>query len=159
MYYLEEGKKVEEAFAKEYLTNITWATKEQDMIEHWDMQGILDWIGEEVLKFDVKGYKKLNRNDSNFQDDITWVEGKNVHGKDGWIKGKADYIVFERQRTWICANRIELYDLVSKKLYENKYRKGKDVYCIYQRENRLDAITLVPFKDIIDLESTWNLPK
>jgi len=124
-----------------------------------DLKCIDGKLFEEVLRFDVKGYKKLNRNDSNFQDDITWVEGKNVHGKDGWIKGKADYIVFERQKTWVCANRIELYDLVSKKLHENKYRKGKDVYCIYQRENRLDAITLVPFKDIIDLESTWNLPK
>ena len=28
-----------------------------------------------VYKFDVKGIKKKNRWDNNFQDDIAWVEG------------------------------------------------------------------------------------
>ena len=42
--------------------------------------------------------KKKNRWDNNFQDDIAWVEGTNVRGEPGWVKGKADYIVFERNK-------------------------------------------------------------
>jgi len=157
--FLEKGKRVEQSFAKDWLLNPIFATKEEDMGEHWDVKGILDWIEDGVLKFDVKGMKKINRQDSQAQSMYTWVEGKNVLGKDGWIKGGADYIVFERLDQWIVAKRTELLALVQKKCKDKEFKEGKGVYEIYQRQNRLDKLTLVPFTHIIALENTWCLPK
>ena len=101
-----------------------------------------------TLKFDIKGLKKTNRWDSNTQDECAWVEGTNVKGQPGWLKGGANYIVFERNDCWLSVNREELLDFVQEKLKKNSYEEGKKPYHIYQREGRKDKITLVPFKDI-----------
>lgn len=157
--FLAEGKKVEQEFANTQLSDVVWATKEQDIDEHWDVQGICDWVSDQPLKFDVKGMKKLNRHDTNTIQQYTWIESKNVHGDAGWIKGLADYIVFERPTTWVIANRQELRELVNEKVKEKNYSTGKGVYQLYNRDGRKDVLTLVPFTDILDLELTWNMPK
>jgi hypothetical protein len=71
------AKIIEQNFAKN-LNNPVWANDYQDMQEHWDVQGTLDG---QLLKFDVKGMKKVNRWDNKQQNDIAWVEGTNVRGK------------------------------------------------------------------------------
>ena len=144
-----KAKITEENFAKN-LKDPVWATDKQDMYEHWDVQGTLDG---QLLKFDVKGMKKVNRWDNKTQDDITWIEGTNVRGYPGWIKGKADYIVFERLDYWLLVNREELFKFTWSKLEENNFRKGKNIYVVYQREGRLDKITMVPFKDIEQIDN------
>jgi|SRR5210317_1131094 hypothetical protein len=149
------AKIIEENFAKN-LKDPVWANDYQDMQEHWDVQGTLDG---QLLKFDVKGMKKKNRSDSKFQDDIAWVEGTNVRGKPGWVKGKADYIVFERLDHWLLVLREELLDLVNLKLKENNFQKGKGVYQIYQREGRQDKITMVPFEDIEKINNVKRINK
>jgi hypothetical protein len=133
-----------------------WANDYQDMHEHWDLQGILDG---KLLKFDVKGMKKVNRWDNKKQDDIAWVEGTNVRGKPGWVKGLADYIVFERIDHWLLVNRQELLNHVQDKLKEKGYETGKGVYQIYQREGRLDKITMVPFHDMEQLTDIKKINK
>jgi len=149
------AKIIEENFAKN-LTNPKWANDYQDMHEHWDVEGTLDV---KLLKFDVKGMKKVNRWDNKKQDDIAWVEGTNVRGKPGWVKGKADYIVFERTDHWLLIGRQELLDHVQNKLKEKGYEKGKGVYQIYQREGRLDKITMVPFQDMEQLTNVKRINK
>lgn len=149
------AKIVEENFAKN-LKDPVWATSKQDMYEHWDVQGTLDG---ELLKFDVKGMKKINRWDNKTQDDITWIEGTNVRGYPGWIKGKADYIVFERPDYWLIVNREDLFKFTWSKLEENNFRKGKNTYEVYQREGRLDKITMVPFQDIEQLTNVKRINK
>jgi hypothetical protein len=37
--FLEEGKRIEQSFAKDWLLNPIFATKEEDMGEHWDVKG------------------------------------------------------------------------------------------------------------------------
>lgn len=150
-----KAKITEENFAKN-LKDPVWATDKQDMYEHWDVQGTLDG---QLLKFDVKGMKKVNRWDNKTQDDITWIEGTNVRGYPGWIKGKADYIVFERPDYWLLVNREELFKFTWSKLEENNFRKGKNIYEVYQREGRLDKITMVPFKDIEKLTNVKRINK
>jgi hypothetical protein len=112
-----------------------------------------------TLKFDVKGLKKMNRWDSKTQDECAWVEGTNVKGNPGWLKGSANYIVFERNDCWLTVNREELLDFVQEKLKKNSYATGKKPYHIYQREGRKDKITLVPFKDIEELKDIKKLEK
>jgi len=153
--YRARAKIIEQNFAKN-LDNPVWANDYQDMQEHWDVQGTLDG---QLLKFDVKGMKKVNRWDNKQQDDIAWVEGTNVRGKPGWVKGKADYIVFERTDHWLLVQRQELLEHVESKLKENNFQKGKGVYQIYQREGRLDKITMVPFEDIEKINNVKRINK
>lgn len=40
------------------------------------------------IKIDVKASKKVNRNDTSTNNDILWVEFKNVQGKNGWLYGE-----------------------------------------------------------------------
>ena len=131
------GSDAEKRFAS-HLSNVIWATKEQDMIEHWDMQGILPIINNNQLKFDVKAIKNVIKFPN--QDECTWVEGTNVVGDKGWIKGNADYIVFERENIWL--------NMTMQKLKDNNYKTGSGIYIIHQRQNKKDKITLVPFKDM-----------
>jgi len=153
--YRARAKIIEQNFAKN-LTDPKWANDYQDMHEHWDLQGTLDG---KLLKFDVKGMKKVNRWDNKKQDDIAWVEGTNVRGKPGWVKGKADYIVFERNEYWLLVNRQELLNHIQDKLKEKGYETGKGIYQIYQREGRLDKITMVPFQDIEQLTDIKKINK
>ena len=103
--------------------------------------------------------KKKNRWDNNSQDDIAWVEGTNVRGEPGWVKGKADYIAFERNKYWLLVDRQELLNHVVNKLKEKGYEKGKGFYKIYQREGRLDKITMVPYEDIEKLTNIEKVQK
>ena len=153
--YRARAKIIEENFAKN-ITDPKWANNYQDMHEHWDVEGTLDC---KLLKFDVKGMKKVNRWDNKKQDDIAWVEGTNVRGKPGWVKGKADYIVFERLDYWLLVWREDLLNLVNLKLKENNFQKGKGVYQIYQRDGRQDKITMVPFEDIEKINNVKRINK
>ena len=99
--YRKQAKMSEEKFAKNLIDPI-WANDYENMKEHWDVKGTFK---NKTYRFDVKGMKKKNRWDNNFQDDIAWVEGTNVRGEPGWVKGKADYIVFERNKYWLIVDR------------------------------------------------------
>mgnify|MGYP000524820276 CR=1 FL=1 len=151
-HFLDYGKKIEIAFANQCLSDAVFSTRYQDQMEHWDVKGICFLISNKELKFDVKSQKKNNRSDKNFSSELTWIEGKNVDGYDGWIKGKADYIAFERERMWFIVNREELYKLTVKKLTENGNKKGKGKYLIYTRNNAKDVITQMPFSDMKQIE-------
>jgi hypothetical protein len=141
----DRGFNAEERFAEAYLNQIIWATKEQDMFEHWDVQGLFI---DNYYKFDVKALKKINRYDDSFQDDMAWVEGVNVNGEKGWLQGKADYIVFERNHEWLVVERQGLFDWTTHKLIKNGYKQGKELYSVYQRKGRQDKLTLIKYSDI-----------
>ena len=154
--FRRNAKLVEQAFAQRHLSDILLANSEQDKYEHWDVEGNLNG---RTLKFDIKGMKKMNRGDSQTQDECAWVEGTNVRGNPGWLKGSANYIIFERKESWWMVTRAELLSFVEEKLKKNSYARGKKPYHIYQREGRKDKITLVPFKDIETLNDIKKLEK
>lgn len=153
--FRDRAKLIEEQFAQK-LINPIWANDNENIKEHWDVKGLFK---NKLLKFDVKGMKKKNRYDNNFQDDVAWVEGTNVRGNPGWLKGKADCISFERNNYWLIVDRESLLQFVNKKLKENNFEKGKGIYKIYQREGRLDKITMVPFEDIEKFTSCERIQK
>ena len=152
------GRIAENKFATLYLKDFVMATQDQDMFEHWDVEGILPDLGDDRLKFDVKALKKVNRNDESLSDEITWVEGTNVRGNPGWIKGRADYIVFERENAWTVINRAELLRWTAEKIRRKGNKTGKGLYEVYTRPNRQDKVTLIRFADI-DTITVLNLPK
>jgi len=125
------------------------------MFEHWDVQGRRR--NGQLYKYDVKSLKKLNRSDPDYRDDVTWVEGTNVRGDKGWLKGEADYIAFERKSEWLLIPRHILYDWVLDQIAKIN-TVGKGLYQIYTRDNRLDKITLIRYEDIPEVYLT-RLPK
>ena len=156
--FVRKGKLAEKLFAQRHLSDIKWANSEQDKYEHWDMEGGLDG---KTSKFDVKEMKKINRWDPKPQDVLAWIEGTNNGGNEGWIKGLADYIVFERTDSWLVVNRKELFDFTWGKLREKGFPQGKKAYHIYDRSKwgKKDRTTLVPFKDIETLKDIKKLEK
>ena len=156
--FVRKGKLAEKLFAQRHLSDIKWANSEQDRYEHWDMEGGLDG---KTSKFDVKEMKKINRWDPKTQDVLAWIEGTNNGGKKGWIKGLADYIVFERESYWLLVNREELFDYTWAKLKDAGFPKGKKAYHVYDRAywGKRDKLTLVPYEDIEKLNDITKLEK
>ncbi|CAN5206998.1 hypothetical protein BH20ACI1_BH20ACI1_20310 [soil metagenome] len=118
----------------------------QDINEHWD------FLLTKAIKVDVKAAKKITRNDENIQHEWLWIEFKGVKD-DGWLYGKADVIVFEREKEFWFVRRKELAkraeELVDQKIIVNTTREAK--YKLYQRKGRRDLISMIEFSKIEDL--------
>lgn len=110
------------------------------MFEHWDV--MIDGV-----KYEVKGRKKVNRWDKVETDDIH-IEFLNVNGDPGWIDGKADSIVFEREKDFLLTNRAALADTIRPKV-KNEF--GKGFYQRHSRPGRKDLVTLVPLADVMKI--------
>jgi hypothetical protein len=158
-YCFKYGKDAEKRFSDKYLTDINYSTKNQDIYEHWDISGKLNHIDNNIYKFDIKSSGKLKYSTDKIIMDSVWVEGTNISGKSGWIKGQADYIVFEREKTWFVIDRKELLDLTMQKLQANNFKKGKGIYLIHTRDGRKDKVTQVLFEDMKTVSKYYELNK
>ncbi len=100
--------------------------------------------------FEVKARKKKNRSDSNVDDNIIFVEFKNVAGYDGWLYGKADFIAFEREDYFLIVSREALAKLAEKLVDLNKKATRPTMYQSYTRTGRRDVVSILSFGDILD---------
>lgn len=120
--------------------------KNQDIYEHWDFNITKDNVN---LKVDVKGIKKIDRNDSDPQDTWIWLEIMNVNGEKGWCYGENDGIFFETFKKWFFVKKEVL-----QKIIENKVKKelvddpNLAYYKCYRRHGRKDVTTLIKTSDI-----------
>jgi|TARA_R110000787_G_scaffold11368_3_gene37744 hypothetical protein len=146
--------KIIEAEFTEHLEDVTKSTKEQDLFEHWDVEGTLQGTR---MKVDIKDMKKFNRKDPETQDEMACVEYVGVKGYPGWVQGKADSIAFKRSKyKWLVVNRQELWDMLKAKLEERSYSPSegpwyeKEPYATYDRSffGKQDKFCWVPFEDI-----------
>lgn len=101
---------------------------------------------------DVKAMKKLSRSANNTQEDLIWLEFKNVQGKVGWLCGNTDVIAFERKDDFVLVNRGALLDWAEQKCDLNRRvsYSGDALYKGYQRKGRKDLISIVKMRDITD---------
>lgn len=102
---------------------------------------------------DVKARKRINRSDDSAQDELVWLEFKNVQGRVGWLYGKADWIAFERVLDFILVKRADLAEL-GEKLCDLETRVGSGseaLYKGYQRKGRHDLLSIVKMSDILKL--------
>jgi hypothetical protein len=84
-----------------------------------------------------------------------WVEFKNVHGNDGWLYGKAEYIAFDMPELggFVMVGRRELARL-SEKIVEPVFvTKQEATRKYYQRAGRQDVISRLELGDIQRLVS------
>ena len=105
-------------------------------------------------KIDVKARKRVARKDTDVQDDLVWLEFKNVQGKHGWLYGKSDWIAFEREEDFVMVKRHYLA-LMAEKLCDvgDRVAVGKDaLYKGYQRSGRKDLLSIVKMSDVLGLD-------
>jgi len=143
---LIQGKFVENIFKtklREYFNTaeVVDATPEQDMNEHWDIQV--------NLKFDVKGLKKVRRNDNKTDENFHYIELKNVQGKTGWLYGEATHFSFETDDYWIIVEKSALQEFIKIKCKEKIKCTVPTLYQLYTRKNRKDVIVLVKTIDLM----------
>mgnify|MGYP003651549756 CR=1 FL=1 len=141
--------------------NIQEATRQENMHEHWDFA--LDRWGDKdddlvYMLVDVKARKKTRRKDTKFNDEWVWLEFKNVQGHNGWLKGNATHIAFEREHDFVLAPRKNLWEWANKEI---KRRNGvgsnataanaRDArYKYYTRWQRKDVLSQVHMQDMME---------
>ena len=138
-YSVSEGNKTEDKFSR--LMNSRGNTcikssKHDDIYKHIDFY--VNNIG-----IDVKGNRHL---------ETIWVELNNVKGKKGWLRGDAEYIVFDvvELKSFCFFKRDELLEFCSNITEATKdkteYRK------LYSRKDRDDLLIKYRFEDIKHLQ-------
>lgn len=146
--FLAKGKQVEREFIAVLERNgykCTASNRFQDMEEHWDLNILYD---HEPVKVDVKGLKKVMRNDPETNENFHWVELVNVQGKWGWLYGEAAMFAFETEEYWLMVNKEQLKELIAAKCVKEKVTTPT-LYKMYQRSERLDMLTLVKTIDLM----------
>lgn len=141
----KQGKVVENIFANLFDT-YEWATQEEDINQHWDIKIYED---DQWIKYDVKGLKRVSRKDKSLNENIHWIELKNVLGNLGWLYGQADKFAFELEDYFLIVSKQPLQELIAKKCKDKKFCSQPTLYQLYSRQNREDIITLVKTMDLI----------
>lgn len=146
----------EQAFKKIALSkgfSVKEATKNQQL-SHIDF--LIEDKNKKTYTFDVKARKKVNRTDDSTEDNLVWVEFKNVAGSHGWLYGAADYIAFERESDFLIINRLNLVTLCERVVQNKKVTSAKDaLYAKYTRAGRKDEISLIKMEDILNGMKTY----
>lgn len=140
---VELFKGVERKFAKaiDTMGKVGFSTKEQDMHEHWDVSL--------TMQIDVKAMKKKDRKDATTNENIHYVELKNVLGNPGWLYGEAHYFAFELEDYWLMVDKIRLQEFIKDKCAAKEWSEIPDFYKLTQRKTRQDIITLVKTIDLM----------
>lgn len=142
--YIKTFRKSEEDFSQAIreMGRSVLATEKENKTEHWDVK--LD------VHFDVKAIKKINRQDIAVNENIHWVEIKNIIGNNGWLyEGKTDYFSFETDQYWIIVSKVKLQSYIKEKCQKREWTERPELYKLYRRSNRKDVITLVKTIDLI----------
>lgn len=147
------GKTGEKEFVEFAENTLGWGIREssrkEDMFDHIDFW--LDIEGQE-FSVDVKGFKNSTRNG------LILVELLNVRGDLGWLYGKADFIAFKTYDDWLMVDRLELVNLVHRKMKidsvsdlieENRaYANNCMAPKWWRRKSRKDAITNILLTEV-----------
>ena len=147
--FYQQGLQKEDEFAKLLVEQcggeIKHSTRSEDINHHVDLIWTVE--GKDVY-FDVKGLRKANRSDTNYDDSIHWVEIQNVKGKEGWLYGRAHYIAFELNDEWLIVKRVDILKLIDEKVLDKTIKTSKELYTYYQRKGREDIIIKALSEDL-----------
>jgi len=137
--FLTKGKIAEREFSSLF-NNVVTSTEEEDMKGHFDLKV--------VTKIDVKGLKKIRRNDSEVNENYHYLEIKSVNGQLGWLYAEeVDCFAFELKNYWIVVDKTSLQELV-KESVKKEYTPNPQPYKLYQRSGRKDVMTLISSYDL-----------
>jgi hypothetical protein len=113
--------------------NVKRSTKYEDIYKHIDFWWDSPRKGR--IGIDVKGLNKSKRSDNEYDDSIHWLELQNVNGKDGWLKGEAEYIAFRTNTNIIFVNRKKLLEFAIEAIKNKEvvYDTPNECYVPYKR--------------------------
>lgn len=154
------GSNIEKLFINVAKTHnmkyIRHATNHEDMYEHWDL--LMERHGNRY-KIDIKNERRIQRYDDPFHNMLV-IEWKNVHGKNGWIYGMADYISYKLDTYFHIIPRKDLLNLANNLVDKNKIVNCfKDcVFKVYSRKNRNDLMSCIPVNCIDFHYLKWEIP-
>ena len=137
--FVIEGKEKEKKFA-ELFKSVEFSTCKEDRQEKWDVKII--------SKVDVKGLKKIDRTNKDYNENWHWIELQGNAGNPGWLFGGADYFAFETFNYWMVVSKTELQRFIKKHVTSKKVLTTKTPYKLYQRKGKKDLITLVSSIDL-----------
>ena len=142
------GQVVESDFSKLLeIRGVSWRkANRQEQFSHIDYHTSFGSI-------DVKAKKRISRSDSSEQDELIWLEFKNVQGKNGWLSGSADIIAFERADDFVLVRMKDLLLWAQGKcnLGSLVTNSREALYKGYSRKGRKDLISIVKMVDILGL--------
>lgn len=147
----ELGKNAESSFvdaAQKSGMQITKSSR-QDEFKHIDFY--IETSDKLKFSVEVKSRKKIKRKDEKVNDDLLWIEFKNVRGMRGWLYGSADLIAFERENDFVMVNRKLLARLCERLCDLTKLNVDvkMPLYTGYQRRDRSDLLSLIKMSDIL----------
>jgi|ERR1035437_1605524 hypothetical protein len=142
MSFLSEGKEKEKTVSKLF-DNVSFSNKNADINEHWDFSS-------NGVKYDVKGLKKVKRDDAETNEFYHYIEIKNVNGDLGWLYGEAEFFLFETNKYWLVVDKKTLQDFIKNNITKTYVGNPDEaLYCLYKRSGREDVITLITTIDLM----------
>jgi hypothetical protein len=143
------GHATEKTF-KDILVAEGFPVREATMAEQMSHCDFIVDKNNKLIRYEVKARKRISRSDTEYQDDLVWIEIQNVRGDLGWLYGVADYVVFERAKDFVVVDRQKLADFVALtcNLRKQAFRPTEALYCRYTRRGRKDLLTLIKNEDI-----------
>lgn len=111
---------------------------------------------------DVKYPKKIRREDNEVSNDFTWIELCSK-GFPGWVFGKQDYIAFllPNCREFLMVPRKKLEEYCRNSIItEVVLQQDQAYHKVYVRVNtklEVDAVTLMSYKELEQIEKTWRM--
>lgn len=130
----------EKAFAKMFREAFD-SSREENIKDHIDL----------YIRYDVKSVTYDAK-----ENNIYCVEIKNIHGNDGWLVGKADFIAFDTPyQHWIVTERETLLDFINKNLIDKDRISyvDKAPYKLYRRTGQKDIMTFIPYHDLLSIST------
>lgn len=124
-----------------------------DSTHHIDLTVILD---NKLIGIDVKGARRIARQDSNFSYYYTWFELRNCNGLKGSLFGKAMYFVVASPNGWLWIKREEIAtECVLRYIEHNNNVEAGNAW--YSKRRGSSVIILVPFTYLYSIAHTmWN---
>lgn len=112
-----------------------------DSARHIDLTVVIE--GKRV-GVDVKGARRVNRQDSNFSYWYTWLELRNRNGLRGSLFGEAEYLVIASPRGWLWCDRAEVCaECVLRYIEHSGVKDANKAWLSKQRGH--SVIILVPY--------------
>jgi len=124
-----------------------YSTDEEDIYHHIDYR--LEF-NNKIHSVDLKAQKRLRRNDSHLDTEYVWIEFKGITGHAGWLYGDADYIVFEREDSFVFILRTDVINFCNRYVDTESFvtKPTECHYNIYQRFGREDELTRIEFEKL-----------
>ncbi len=118
-------------------------------------------VNNKTTKVSVDIKKKNSKNANKW----VWIEYETSKGKDGWIYGAAQFIVFETSQSFIFINRMKLLNWLSSSQmvrWDMPYVSNPwgAKYRLYRRNGTQETITQIQVEDLLNIKDSqsWKKP-